>query len=231
MGVPRARIATGSEPLDSALGGGLPEGFTLLVEGPQGVGSTELAFTLLRTAARRGRGKGRKACFLSALRSARRAAGEAEALFGTPASETGITFVDTMPARAKEAVLATMGSLQTGDVLAFESVAALEHPAQREGVCAAVQALSDAAQECGVLFILLNSPGSLDDHVEHRVAECVDGVFSFSVREAGSSRRRALTVTKMRGLAPALEGDQMPVFEASLRSGIGFAIAAVKSVV
>lgn len=221
------RVRTGSDPLDAALGGGLPCGSTLLVEGPQGMGSTEFALTILKAATCV---KGRKAVFATALRAPERARSEVSTLFGEEVARR-IAFRPLRPTQAREDSMQALAELAPGDVLVLESIASLSRGKPPEGVAEMVQALSNAAHQVGAIVVCLHAPGTLPPDVEATVAEIVDGVFAFSWREGGASRRRSLAVTKLRGLAPMLDGEQVPVFEAALHVGSGFAVSSVRSVV
>lgn len=221
------RVLTGSDPLDDALGGGLPSGSTILVEGPQGMGSTEFSLSLLRRVASE---KGRKAVFATALRTPARARAEAAALFRDK-NAGGIEFIALRPAHAQLECIEAISGLNAGDALVVESTAALARAESGRDVIELVQMLANAAHEVGAIVIHLHAPGTLPTAVEASIAECADGVFTFCWRDGGPMRRRSLIVSKLRGLAPMLDGEQVPVFEASLHSGIGFAVSRVKSVI
>lgn len=220
------RVRTGSDPLDAALGGGIPCGMTILVEGPQGMGSTEFALSLLRAAS----AKSQKALFATALRSPARARREATALFGE-APSAKLEFVGIPPASARDECHQLVGKLARGDVVALESTAALGRACEPSALVAMVEEVADAAHDAGVTVIYLHAPGTLPPDVENALGEAADGVFSFAWRDGGITRRRALVVSKLRGLAPMLDGEQVPIFEASLHVGVGFAVSRVRSVV
>jgi len=222
-----SRVKTGSGPLDEALGGGLPPGQTLLVEGPQGVGSTEFAFAVLRAAAADRTGK---AIFASAMRTPARAQTEARELLGAHATQP-ITFAAIRPTRATLDCLELVEGLGKGDVLVIESAAALARASDVPDPVGLVQRLGDPAHAHGAALLLLHSPGTLPPLVEAGLQEAADGIFTFGWCDGGPTRRRSLFITKLRGLAPALDGEQVPVFDASLQNGLGFAVSRVKSVV
>jgi KaiC/GvpD/RAD55 family RecA-like ATPase len=222
------RVQTGSRILDTALAGGIPSGSSLLVSGEEGAGATEFALTVLRTAARDA--PHRKARFASALRSAARVAGELEALF-EGAKEVELIDVRVLAPMESAAHLGNvLDGLGGGDVLVIESADALAggHDAQR--LIPFWHSLADAAQERGVVVILLHAPGTLPLGVEAAIAEGADGVLRFTWHDGGPTRRRLLSIPKLRGLAPVLDGEQVPVFEVALQRGLGFSISRETSV-
>lgn len=224
-GGPMTRVTTGCRPLDEALGGGLSRGSTLVVEGPQGVGSTEFALSLLRASAASGH-----ATFASALRSPGRARAEAVGLLGEDAAAS-ITFAPVRPDTVEPDALGLVEALGRGDVLALESASALARSPHVRDLVTLVERLADPVHEHGGLLLILHAPGTLPHQVEHRLQEAVDGVFTFAWRDGGPTRRRSLFITKLRGLAPALDGEQVPVFEATLQNGVGYSVSRVRSVV
>lgn len=219
------RLTTGCRPFDEALGGGLPRGSTLVIEGPHGVGSTEFALSLLRAAEPPG-----KATFASALRAPARARSEAAELLGTQATES-ISFSPIHPQSAEKDAIRLVEALGEGDVLVLESASALARAPKVRDVVSLVERLADPVHARGALLLILHAPGTLPRQVENGIQEAVDGVFTFAWRDGGPTRRRSLFITKLRGLAPALDGEQVPVFEAILQSGVGYSVSRVRSVV
>lgn len=221
------RVKTGSAPLDEALGGGLPPGNTLLVEGPQGVGSTEFALALLRTTSA---AKSNKAIFATALRAPARARAEAVDLLGEAAVQP-IEFKTVRGAEARLDCLELVESLGKGDVLVVESASALARAPDVGDLVGLIESLGNPTHSHGAILVILHAPGTLPPQVETGIQEVVDGIFTFGWRDGGPSRRRSLFITKLRGLAPALDGEQVPVFEAKLHAGAGFSVSRVRSVV
>lgn len=223
------RLGTGSPILDSALAGGIPNGAAFLVTGEDGAGATEFALTVLRHAARE-----RAPCkvrFATALRSASRAGHEYAALFeGAPASPA-VEFQVIEAAWAMRHPEAVLADFHEGDVLVLESADTLREADDAEHLQRFWHVVADAADAVGATVLLLHVPGTLPAALETALAEEADGVIRFEWRDAGPSRRRALVVSKIRGLAPMLDGDQVPVFEVALQRGVGFTISRGKSVI
>lgn len=220
------RVHTGSPMLDAALAGGLRTGAALLVTGEEGAGATEFALTLLRASAH----EKRHARFASALRSPPRVKSEMEALFedDSAARQLDVRALDVKSLR--QGADHVLVGLEEGDVLVLESADSLTTLSDPGELRAAWQGIADAAAARGVLVLLLHSPGTLPAWLESTLAEEADGVLRFSWHDAGPTRRRVLALVKMRGLAPALDGDHVPVFEVSLQRGVGFSVARGKSV-
>ena len=225
----RSRVPTGNPILDTALGGGLPAGALLLLDGEEGAGATEFALSILRGVAR---GQmGRKARFSTVLRPAASVAREAAALFEDEKLGATIEVQVMDPANAPEGCRVALKGLAGGDVLVLESAAALYRALPERAFTSILQGLRDAVAEAGATVLVLHASGSIPATVEAEMAEVADGVFSFRWRDGGTSRRRLLAVTKLRGLAPILDGDEVPVYEAGLHRGLGFSLSQVKSVV
>jgi KaiC/GvpD/RAD55 family RecA-like ATPase len=222
------RVETGSRVLDTALAGGIPLGATLFVSGEEGAGATEFALTLLRRACPPG-GKA-KARFVSALRSPTRVRRELELLFD--AQTAGAIEVAQLPGSVTRAQLQAKASdLHEGDVLVIESADTLAVPGDGFGLLPLWHELADLASERGLIVVLLHAPGTLPPPVEAGLAETADGVLRFTWLDGGPVRRRVLAIHKLRGLAPVLDGDEVPVFEVALQRGVGFSVSLERSVV
>jgi archaellum biogenesis ATPase FlaH len=223
------RVSTGNPTLDQALGGGIPHGSTLLVEGEEGAGAVEFSMTVLRTVIENDRDA--VARYLSALRSAPRVSRELAELF-TGSKEIERINVRTIRPRQVEAdcVLSIL-DMGPGSVMVVESASALARTESGRDLIALIQLLADRAAETGVVLILLHTPRTIPDGVEASLAEAADGVFHFSWLDSGPSRRRLLRIKKLRGLAPVLDGEQIPVFEVSVHRGSGFNISKVKNLI
>ena len=220
------RIQTGNRSLDAALAGGIPPGTSLLLRGEEGAGATEFALTVLRTAA----AQSHVARFASALRSPTRVRHEYAELFE---DEEGGRTLEVKPMHADKAQAdptAILTGLRRGDVLVLESADALAQPGDGVSLLPFWREVADAAGEAGVTVLLLQSPGTLSHAVESSLAEAADGVMEFTWQLGGPVRRRVLALTKLRGLAPVLDGGEVPVFEVSLHRGIGFTVSRGKSV-
>ena len=222
------RVETGSRVLDTALAGGIPAGSILFVSGEEGAGATEFALTILRAASKPG--SGHKARFASALRSAPRIRRELDALFEGEAARV-IDVCKLTAAATRKDMEALISDLGPGDVLAIESADSLAVLGDGFGLIPIWHDLADAASAKGVVVILLHSPGTLPSPVEAGLAETADGVLRFTWQDGGPVRRRILAISKLRGLAPVLDGDQVPVFEVALQRGIGFSVSVERSVV
>lgn len=222
------RLLTGSTALDTALGGGLTAGSSFLIEGPQGVGSTEFALSLLRAVSAT---PDRTAVFATALRAPQRARLEAASLFDSPSEANKIDFRPIGRTQALADCLGLLRSLGVGDALVLESTAALTRTDAGHDLAGFLETLGDAASETGAVVLYLHAPGSLPHGLEMVLGEAADGVFTFAWRDGGPTKRRSLFISKLRGLSPALGGEQIPVFEATLQTGAGFTMSRVKSVV
>ncbi|GEM_PF-6660450 len=222
------RVQTGSRVLDAALAGGITPGTSLLVSGEEGAGATEFALTLLHAASLAK--EGHKAMFASALRSAARVRAEVAALFEDGA-EAKIEVRVLRSAIAPDDVAELLAGLQKGDVLVVESADSLAKPGDGWSVMPLWHELADAAHAQGVVLLLLHAPGTLPAPVEAHLAEGADGVLRFSWQDGGPARRRILVISKLRGLAPVLGGDHVPLFEVALEPGLGYTISMENSVV
>lgn len=224
---PQARVAvpTGDALLDAALGGGLPLGAITLVEGPDGAGATEFALASLRAVAKAGH-VGR---FLTALRSALRVEREAASLFES-AKDASMIGVQAADRHVAEECMKALRGLATGDLLVVEALSALHHEKAEGEPESVLRRLGDTASSSGVTVLLLHTPGSVPAEVEALARETVDAHFVFGWRDGGSTRQHTLTVPKLRGLAPALEGAKVTVFEVLLERGAGFVVSTVKNV-
>lgn len=210
--------------LDEALGGGLPEGSLVLVEGESGTGSTEFGFALLAASAAQGRTGALR--FLSGLRSPARAAREAADVLGErPAKDIAFDAADDDLA---EAALALADKLSRGDALVVESVSAL----RRAGAPLAplLRKLGDAAERAGAVIVVLHAPGSVPTAEETEIREAADAVLAFTWKESGPCRRRLLGFPKLRGLMPVFTGEEVPIFEVALHRGRGVVVSQVKTV-
>jgi KaiC/GvpD/RAD55 family RecA-like ATPase len=224
------RVPTGNSTLDTALGGGIPYGSTLLVEGEEGAGATEFAMTVLRTVAVE-RGGESIVRFISALRSAPRVTRELAELFEQQKEVEQINVRVIRPRQVEADCVLSILDMGSGSVLVIESASALARTESGKDLLALIQLLGDRAAESGVVVILLHTPGTIPESVESSLGEAADGVLSFQWLDSGPSRRRLLRIKKMRGLAPVLDGEQIPVFEVGLHRGRGFDISKVKSVI
>lgn len=223
-----ARIVTGNSVLDTILGGGLLPGKLLLIEGQGGAGSTEFVLTILRGVARTN--MGRSCRFASALRSPERVRREMTELF----SEKDAALLEVVPLDAQDAwrgFKAVLAGLEAGDIVALESTAALHRAVPGGNLASPLQVLADAANETGVTVLVLHTHGSLPREEENCVTELADGTFTFVWRDGGTTRRRLMFLSHLRGLAPILDGEEIPVFEVALHQGAGFTLSRVKNVV
>lgn len=221
------RVETGVRVLDAALAGGFTPGVSILLVGEEGAGSTEFALAFLRHAAEGGGHVGR---VVSTLRSASRVAVEYDALFDVHdhAKALEIQSIDAAKVRADPA--AVLEGMRAGDVLLVESADALAASSEGLALAPCWRVMADQAGERGVVVLLLLSAGTLPHAVEAVLAEEADGVLRFAWHESGPSRRRTLTLVKLRGLAPALDGADVPVFEVALHRGVGFSLSRGRSV-
>jgi len=217
---------TGSGILDSALAGGIPSGSAFLAQGEEGAGATEFALTLLRSTTTLG--QGHRARIASALRSSVRIQRELGDLFED--EKMSIEIVSFAGGDVHDGCTDALRGLSEGDVLVLESADSLVNGGGETGLIKLWNKVANAAADQGVSVIMLHAPGTLAHATEAALAEGSDGVLSFRWLDSGSARRRVLEVSKIRGLAPILDGDQVPLFEVSLHRGIGFAISPVTSV-
>ena len=220
------RIQTGNRSLDAAFAGGIAPGTVLLLKGEEGAGATEFALTVLRAAT----GQAHVARFASALRSTGRVRHEYAELFEDQDGGQGLEVRAIFGDKARADPAGILAGLRAGDVLVLESADALAPPGDGVSLLPFWREVADAAGEQGVVVLLLESPGTLPPAVEASLAETADGVLEFLWRDGGSMRRRALAITKLRGLAPGLDGSEVPVFEVALHRGVGFTVSRGKSV-
>ncbi|HLE96900.1 MAG TPA: hypothetical protein VI997_05965 [Candidatus Thermoplasmatota archaeon] len=223
---PRGRVTTGDRALDVALGEGLPFGVLILLEGDEGAGAVELAFTTLLAAPR----DGRRAVFATALRAPRRVEAELATLMGDAAPAL-VDVRELRPRHVAADAAAILHGLGRGDVVVLESVAAIARAAPEDGPVSILQPLADEAHEKGVVVLALHARGTVPPRDEAAVAEVADGILHFTWTADGPTRSRRLAVRKLRGLAPALDGEQSPVYEVALRRGQGFAASRVRQLV
>ena len=221
------RVHTGSRVLDAALAGGLAPGTSLFLAGEEGAGATEFALTLLHATVAAGN---RRARFASALRSSGRIKEELMNLFADGSEGTiDVRMLRGALAGAEaEKILDEMGP---GDVLVLESADSLAQPGDGWSLTPLWHELADKAHERGVVICLLHAPGTLPPAIEASLAEGADGVMRFSWQDGGPTRRRILSIAKLRGLAPILGGDKVPLFEVALEQGRGYTISVEHSVV
>lgn len=221
------RVATGVRVLDAALAGGFAPGVAVLLVGEEGAGSTEFALAFLRNAAEGGHHVGR---VVSALRSATRVARECEMLFDAKGGEKALEIIGVDAAKVRADPSTVLEGLRPGDVLLLESADALAASPEGLALAPCWRSLADQAGERGVVVLLLHSAGTLPHAVEAALAEVADGVLRFAWHETGPTRRRTLSLVKLRGLAPALDGADVPVFEVALHRGVGFSLSRGRSV-
>lgn len=222
------RLPTGCVALDAALAGGLPAGAAVLVTGEDGAGATEFAMTVLRAVARSR--KDAVARFASASRRPERASREAETLFESAADAALLDWVPIDPTQAARSCLQALRGPRPPKALVLESARRLAEAEGPGGFLRLWSALAEEAHASGCLVILLHAPGTLAPDVEAALREDADAVLHFSWHEGGASRRRVLVLRKLRGLAPALSGEHVPVFEVSLEPGIGYGLSRARSV-
>lgn len=218
------RIRTGSKVLDAALGGGVSPGVALFVAGEEGAGATEFALTALRAAAT----DGRKARILTALRSPSRVHREIVELFEGKARPIDVRSLH--PEGVEDELAEAFDDLDKGDVLVIESADTLIAQGDEHHVLPLWRELADRSQEIGILVVLLHAPGTLPRPVEAALSEEADGVLRFAWHDGGQARRRLLFIPRMRGLAPVLDGEQVPVFEVALERGLGFSVSRERNV-
>jgi len=222
------RLGTGNSTLDAALAGGVLPGAALLVSGEEGAGATEFALAFLRNGLVTKRTS--HARFISALRSPARIRSEIALLFegGIAADAIDVRKVD--PEKMRAYPQQALEGLERGDVLIVESANALAPAGDGYSVPPWWRELADGAGEREVVVILLHSPGTLPRAVEASLAEAADGVLQFAWQSSGATRRRVLALLKMRGLAPVLDGGEVPIFEVALSRGPGFSVSRGRSV-
>ena len=223
------RVQTGSRVLDAALAGGLPRGASLLVSGEEGAGATEFALTVLKTIA--GDKSGHKARFVSAMRSAPRVTEEMKELFEEPKPIAGLDIVMMASNVTPKDAENILSGLDKGDVLVIESADSLAVLGDGYGLIPFWRALGNEAAARGITVLLLHAHGTLPMPVEHALAQIADGVLRFTWHDGGPSHRRQLEIPKLRGLAPVLDGDQVPIFEVALSKGVGFTVSRERSLV
>lgn len=222
------RLGTGNSTLDAALAGGLAPGAAILVSGEEGAGATEFALAFLRTALTH---KGAHARFVSALRSPARIRAEIQELFEGEDAAAAIEVRRMEPEKLRAYPQQVLEGLQHGDILIVESANVLAPPGDGYTVPPWWRELADGAGEKQVVVVLLHSPGTLPGAVEAALAEAADGVLQFGWQASGGSRRRTLALLKMRGLAPMLDGGEVPIFEVALHRGLGFSVSRGRSVI
>ena len=227
---PAKRLTTGNATLDEALGGGLAPGSLVLVEGEEGAGAAEFALTMLRHVAL-AKGSGTTPRFLSALRSGPRVAREIAELFprDADAARIEVQHVDATHPDGRDVL--PLLDLPPGSLAVIESASALARMDPHRGLLPTLRAVGDKAAAADIVVLLLSAPDTMTPDVEASMAEASDGVLSFQWIESGNARRRLLRVKKMRGLAPILDGEQIPIFEVGLHRGRGFSISKVKSLI
>lgn len=221
-------LPTGSRVLDSALAGGLPSGSGFLACSEEGAGATEFALALLKEVATGAHP--RKAVFVSAIRSPERARREAELLLDDIKAASCITFERIGRRDALRDPRWLLDDLQEGDAIVVESADALANAADPTELVSFWQDLVDRAESRGVLAILLHAAATLPMAVEAALSERSDGVLYFVWKDSGPVRQRTLIVKKVRGLAPVMDADQVPVFEIGLHRGAGFSVSGTRSV-
>lgn len=224
----RLHVTTGNSTLDLALGGGAPGGKLLLFLGDEGAGSIELAFSVLRAA--KGGAFGR-ATFLTALRSGERAHEEAADLFEGAEHVRDVDFAAFRTLDGFWEHVKAMSDAGGERVVVIESASTFTRFASEADLVGSMGTIAEMAHSAGWLVVVLAAAGSLPPRIEALLAEAADGVLRFHWREGSTSRRRMLTIQKMRGLVPALDGEEIPHFEIALRRGRGFGISQVTNVV
>jgi KaiC/GvpD/RAD55 family RecA-like ATPase len=214
------RVCTGDVTLDAALAGGFTSGASLLVMGEEGAGATEFALGILRAAAEGT--DGRRGRFASALRSPSRVRAEIATLFESGALPFQVVKLD--PENIERDLSVALDGLHEGDVLVIESADTLFADGDGSRLLAVWHRVADAAAEAGVVVVLLHAPGTLPRGIEAALAEEADGVLRFTWHDGAQLRRRRLDITKLRGLAPCLDGDDVPVFRVALHRGQGISV-------
>lgn len=223
------RVATGSRILDGLLHGGLPPGTAVLVDSEEGAGGTEFAMAVLHAALEGA--KPHKARYLTTLRSAARLEDELEALFPDKKLSGKVDLQETEPQVILADPSAVVKGLARGDVVVLESADTLVNGASATELLPLWRKLGDAAQASGALVILLHAHGTLSPQLDRALHEGADVILTFTWHSGGPVRRRQLCIPKLRGLAPIVDGEQVPVFDVALHRGMGFAISRDKSVI
>lgn len=223
--MPVEAVTTANPTLDAALGGGLRQGSVVLVEGEDGAGGLEFVATLLRAAALDG--VGRRVSFLSPLRSEEDVRRELGSLFPDDKAVASIEIIRLFQSQDAEGP-PRIGPLHRGDILAIESPISLTHA----GIsCADMSiAIRDAARP-GAIVLVLHARGTLSSVDEAMLREGSDVTLEFRWRENSTSMRRMLAIRKVRGLAPVMEGSQVPLFEVRLERGLAYMVSRIESVV
>lgn len=222
----RAPHGTGDPTFDLALGGGLPDGLLLLV-GEVGAGAAEFAACLMRAALTSHRGD--RALLVSALRSGERARHQLSQLFE---DEKLAASVECLPlSHGSFDLSASLVAWGGARVVVIETAASLGPSSPRGDVAALGVMLADFAARAHALVVVECGTGTLPPDALARLEEAADGVLRFSWRHGGTMSRRTMQLVKLRGLAPILETDEVPVFEISLRRGDGIVVSRVTNVV
>lgn len=220
-------VQTGVRVFDAALAGGFTPGTSLLLIGEEGAGATEFALAFARHAAKQ---EERRVRILSALRSPSRVASEVRALFEGAESSPLLDIRSINVAALLAEPASILEGLDPGSIVLIESADALARAGDASELPVCWRTIADRASDLGILVMLLHSPGTLPPAVEVALAEEADGVLRFAWHEMGPSRRRSLSIVKLRGLAPVLDGAEVPVFEVALHRGVGFSLSRGRSV-
>jgi len=217
---------TGDSTFDLALGGGLPHGLLLLL-GEEGAGAIEFAEGLLRAAVTSHQGG--RALHVSALRSCERARAQLSEFFEDEKLAASVDYVHVPQGPLDfPAGIADWGSAR---VVVIETAASIAPSCPRGDVAALGVALADLAARSHALVVLVCGKGTLSPDALARLEETADGVLRFAWRHGGTMSRRTMQMVKLRGLAPILEADEVPVFEIALRRGEGVIVSRVTNVV
>jgi KaiC/GvpD/RAD55 family RecA-like ATPase len=226
MVVKMERVHTGVKMLDTALAGGIAPGTALLLTGQEGAGATEFALVFARNAVT----EGARARVVSALRSPARVLAEYGEIFQDAEVGGGFEVRAIAGDMLRAMPTSPLEGLRRGDVLVVESADALAPSGDGHSLTPCWRELADGAAATGVIVMLLLSRGTLPAAVEAALGEAADVVLEFSWERAGPARRRSLAIVKLRGLAPAMDGDEVPLFEVSLHQGSGFTVDRGRSV-
>ena len=220
------RVQTGVRTLDAALAGGIAPGAALLLTGEEGAGATEFALAFARHAV----SNGAQARVVSALRSPARIKAEYGELFEDQEGGKNLEVRAIAGEKLRAMPTFPLEGLRRSDVLIVESADALAPSGDGYTLTPCWRELADGAADTGVIVMLLLSRGTLPPAVEAALGEAADGVLQFTWEQAGPARRRSLAIVKLRGLAPVLDGGEVPLFEIKLQRGSGFSVDRGRSV-
>lgn len=211
-----ARIPTFVEGLDDVIGGGVPEGHVVLVQGPPGSMKTTLAYSILLTNAVRERRRGFYLC-LEQSRARFTAQMAQTGLDPAPAGEL-LDVVDLAGARREtpdrawgEVWLEVLGGLIDDAAGRETRLAALDSLTLHEALAGQVKRsdvmeLFERFREAGLTALVI-SEGSGDGLHPAGADFLADSILQLRIaaEDGGAQRSRRIAVLKMRGVAHGLD--------------------------